>query len=82
MLPQSSTRSMRCCGLVTHAAPVSMSLIHTQPFTSRRRSSAPAPSSGTAWISFHRGRRPVDVPSAHHWVNVAGFVDTANTHPP
>ncbi len=82
MLPQSSTRSTRCCGLVTHAAPVSTSLIQTQPFTSRSRSSAPAPSSGSDWISFHVAAPSRDVPSAHHWVNVAGFVDTAKTHPP
>ena len=57
MLPQSSTRSRRCCGLVTHAAPVSTSLIHTQPLTSRSRSSDPAPSSGACWHLGPRRRR-------------------------
>ena len=62
MLPQSSTRSRRCCGLVTHAAPVSTSLIHTHPLTSRRRSSEPAPSSGACCTSVQP-----PAPSAHHW---------------
>ena len=77
MLPQSSTRSRRCCGLVTHAAPESTSLTHTQPLTRRSRSSDPAPSSGSVCTSSHSPS-----PVAHHWANVAGAVDTANTHPP
>ena len=53
MLPQSSTRSRRCRGLVTQAAPESTSFTHTQPLTRRSRSSEPAPSSGTVWTSSH-----------------------------
>ncbi len=75
--PQSSTRSRRCCGLVTHAAPVSTSLIHTHPLTSRRRSSEPAPSSGARCTSVQP-----PWPSPHHWANAAGAVDTAKTQPP
>ena len=71
--PQSSTRSRRRWGLVTQAAPVSTSLTHTQPLTSRRRSSEPAPSSGLDSTCL----------SPHHWLyDGCGAVDTANTHPP
>ena len=76
-LPQSSTRSRRCCGLVTHAAPVSTSLIHTHPLTSRSRSSEPAPSSGACCTSV-QPPCAVAAPLGER----AGAVDTANTQPP